>query len=154
MGKPDFTTGPVAPAAASTPGTPPSTSPYANPAKSGDPAPWNAAPPGMATTQLDTPHELATSAGIARQIATDLNQANGDSGPLTLSLSDHVSTASAGTRGFAFSSALTSCTERWLKQCTALHDRIDGIATNLDTTQRTYTANEARNAQLFGTAVH
>ncbi|MFI6155156.1 hypothetical protein ACIBCA_21000 [Kitasatospora sp. NPDC051170] len=138
MGKPDFTTGPVAPAAASTPGPPP----------------WNAAPPGMATTQLDSPHELAASAGMARQIATDLNQANGNSGPLTLGLSDYMSAASGGTRGFAFSSALTSCTERWLKQCTALHDRIDGIATNLDTTQQAYTANEARNARLFGTAVH
>ncbi|MFI9163409.1 hypothetical protein [Kitasatospora aureofaciens] len=154
MGEPDFTTGPVAPAAASTPGTPPSTSPYANPAKSADTAPWNAAPPGMATTQLDSPHELAASAGIARQIATELIQANSNSGPLTLGLSEYMSAASAGTCGFAFSSAVTSCTERWLKQCTALHDRIDGIATNLDTTQRTYTANEVKNAQLFGTAVH
>ncbi|MQS11615.1 hypothetical protein F7Q99_04760 [Streptomyces kaniharaensis] len=146
MGNPDFTTGPVTPAP--TPGTT-GGSPYAKPVHGGG-APWGAAPPGMATIHLDTPHELAASAGIARQIATDLNRANGSAGPNLRSLDEYASTASVRIRGFAFGGALTGSTERWMKQCKALHDKLAGVAADLDRTHREYSVNDAKTSASFG----
>ncbi|MFI9326568.1 hypothetical protein ACIGZJ_03370 [Kitasatospora sp. NPDC052868] len=155
MGNPGFTTGPVAPA--SPPGAPrspapdtvipisaPGTSPFtAGPTPNPSPGP----PPVAPTTRLDHPYELGASAGIARQIATDLDNANGKGGN---NLAEHASTASTRIRGFAFGGALTGSTEHWLQQCRTLHDRLTGTADNLDSTQRSYQANEHATAGQFG----
>ncbi|MGA5816755.1 hypothetical protein ACPC54_02655 [Kitasatospora sp. NPDC094028] len=148
-----FTTGPVAPAPLPAPASAPVPPPASSTAATEPPARLVLAsagsPPGPAsagTTQLDTPHELAASAGIARQIGTDLNSANGKAGPGAHSLTEYASTASTKIRGFSFGGALTGSTERWMQQCQALHDRLDGAAGNLDTTQQNYQNNEARTA--------
>ncbi|MFJ7911671.1 hypothetical protein [Kitasatospora sp. NPDC096204] len=145
MGSPYFTTGPVAPAKDPMPSSGPTytaKSPYAppTPAAGGNPA---LIPPALGTTRLDTPHELNASAGIARQIATDLDNANGKAGPGAHSLTEYASTASTRIRGFSFGGALTGTTERWLQQCKTLHDKLGNVAGNLDKTQRFYGANEA-----------
>ncbi|WP_153882830.1 hypothetical protein [Streptomyces sp. CB01881] len=154
MGNPGFTTGPVAPA--SPPGAPinpapgtvvpisaPGTSPFAAPTPSPSPGPAPTAP----TTRLDNPHELNASAGIARQIATDLDSANGKGGN---NLAEHASTAATRIRGFSFGGALTASTERWLQQCRTLHDKLTGTAEKLDSTQRNYHGNEHATAAGFG----
>ncbi|WP_380284448.1 hypothetical protein [Kitasatospora purpeofusca] len=149
---PGFTTGPVAP----------STSPFANPTPRPTPAPAAGTPaaapgpvpspspgvnPSGTTTRLDRPYELNASAGIARQIAADLDKANGKGGN---NLAEHASTAAGRIRGFAFGGALTGSTERWLQQCKALHDKLTGTADNLDATQRSYQSNETSTAGQFG----
>ncbi|WP_395296740.1 hypothetical protein ACF9IK_27295 [Kitasatospora hibisci] len=152
---PGFTTGPVSPA--SPPGAPrnpapdtvvpisaPGTSPFAAGATP-NPSPGPA--PTAPTTRLDRPYELGASAGIARQIATDLDSANGKGGN---NLAEHASGAAAKIRGFAFGGALTGCTERWLQQCKSLHDKLTGTADKLDATQRNYQANEHSTAGQFG----
>ncbi|WP_369184406.1 hypothetical protein [Streptomyces sp. Y1] len=148
-----FTTGPVAPAPASGPVAGPASGPVAAAAAAEPPARLVLASAGSpsgpsagATTQLDTPHELAASAGIARQIGTDLNSANGKAGPGAHSLTEYASTASTKIRGFSFGGALTGSTERWMQQCQALHDRLDAAAGSLDTTQQNYQNNETRTA--------
>ncbi|MFD0346893.1 hypothetical protein ACFQ0M_14215 [Kitasatospora aburaviensis] len=103
--------------------------------------------PTLPTTRLDHPYELGASAGIARQIATDLDNANGKGGN---NLAEHASGAAVKIRGFAFGGALTSCTERWLQQCKSLHDKLTGTADKLDATQRNYQANEHSTAGQFG----
>ncbi|MBV2153315.1 hypothetical protein [Kitasatospora sp. SUK 42] len=145
MASPYFTTGPVAPATDPTPSTT-KKSPYADPAPPYGGSPVPLIPPPLATTQLDTPHELNASAGIARQIATDLDNANGKAGPGAHSLTEYASTASTRIRGFSFGGALTSSTERWMQQCKTLHDKLGNAAGNLDKTQRFYGANEAKTA--------
>ncbi|WP_406197174.1 hypothetical protein OH807_11415 [Kitasatospora sp. NBC_01560] len=153
MGNPGFTTGPVAPA--SPPGTPrnpapgtvipisaPGPSPFAAPTP--NPAPGPA--PSAGTTRLDHPSELGASGGIARQIATDLDNANGKGGN---NLAEHASTAATRMRGFSFGGALTGSTERWLQQCTALHNKLTHTAENLETTQRSYQANDHATAGQF-----
>ncbi|MEV7783496.1 hypothetical protein [Kitasatospora sp. NPDC088351] len=148
---PGFTTGPVAPA----PATPsPSTSPLARPVSTsaGTPSPSPGPAPSAPTTQLDSPHELNASAGIARQIATDLDNANGKAGHGAHSLGEYASTAATKIRGFSFGGALTSATERWTQQCKTLHDKLTGTADKLDETQRNYAANEARTAGQFGSS--
>ncbi|MGW7443657.1 hypothetical protein [Kitasatospora sp. NPDC054795] len=144
MGTQGFVTGPVAPA----PGLTPSTA--ATPshaglvlASAGGPS---ASSRGSGSTQLDTPYELAASAGMARQIATDLDSANGKAGPGAHSLTEYASTASTKIRGFSFGSALTSSTERWMQQCKTLHDKLGTTAGNLDKTQQNYRTNETRTA--------
>ncbi|WP_316520478.1 hypothetical protein [Kitasatospora brasiliensis] len=139
-----FITGPVAPAPAPIPETA-ATPPYAGLvlASAGSSA---ASSPGSGTTQLDTPYELAASAGMARQIATDLDSANGKAGAGAHSLTEYASTASTKLRGFSFGGALTSSTERWMQQCKALHDKLGSAAENLDKTQQNYHANESRTA--------
>ncbi|MFF2656397.1 hypothetical protein ACFVUH_03425 [Kitasatospora sp. NPDC058032] len=155
---PGFTTGPVAP----------STSPFASPAPRATPSPGPtpapaagtpaAAPgpvpspspgvnPGGTTTRLDRPYELNASAGIARQIAADLDKANGKGGN---NLAEHASTAAGRIRGFAFGGTLTGSTERWLQQCKTLHDKLTGTADRLDATQRAYQSNETSTAGRFG----
>ncbi|MEV7938812.1 hypothetical protein AB0O82_22075 [Kitasatospora sp. NPDC088264] len=146
MVSPYFTTGPVSPASAPAPGSA-RTAPYAPPVQSGGgnvPAPVLA--PGLVTTRLDVPHELNASAGMARQIATDLDNANGKAGPGAHSLTEYASTASTRIRGFSFGGALTGCTERWMQQCKALHDTLGKAAGNLDRTRQSYSANEAATA--------
>ncbi|MFJ9446130.1 hypothetical protein ACIRRH_30360 [Kitasatospora sp. NPDC101235] len=144
MGNQGFTTGPVAPVLDSTPSDA-ATPPYARLVLAGAGSP-SASSPGAGTTQLDTPYELAASAGIARQIATDLDNANGKAGPGAHSLTEYASTASTKIRGFSFGGALTGSTERWMQQCKTLHDKLGTIAGNLDKTQQNYHANEARTA--------
>ncbi|MEV6974528.1 hypothetical protein [Kitasatospora sp. NPDC093806] len=152
---PGFTTGPVAPSsspfAKPTPGptpTPgpvaPAAGPYAKPSPTPSPTPGLA--PGSVSTRLDRPYELNASAGIARQIAGDLDKANGKGGN---NLGEHASTAAGKIRGFAFGGALTGSTERWLQQCKSLHDKLTGTADNLDATQRSYHANETSTAGRF-----
>ncbi|MER7846454.1 hypothetical protein ABTZ03_21140 [Kitasatospora sp. NPDC096077] len=148
MGSPYFTTGPVPPATDPMPSTP-KKSPYAVPAPGGDGSPvspFPLLPPGRPTTQLDTPYELAASAGLARQIATDLDGANTKAGPGAHSLTEYASTASTGIRGFTFGGALTGSTERWLQQCKALHGKVDNAATSLDRTREYYHGNEITTA--------
>ncbi|MFI2611319.1 hypothetical protein [Kitasatospora sp. NPDC018619] len=106
-------------------------------------------PPGRATTRLDTPYELTASAAIARQIAADLDDANGKAGPGAHSLTEYASTASTRIRGFAFGGALTSSTERWLQQCKALHGKLGNAANNLDRTRQYYNSNETTIATDF-----
>ncbi|MEU3567730.1 hypothetical protein AB0E96_04745 [Kitasatospora sp. NPDC036755] len=158
MGSPYFTTGPVAPAKDPMPGpvpgplpTYPVKSPYANPAQPGDASvpPLPLMPPGKATTQLDTPYELTASAAIARQTATDLDDANGKAGPGAHSLTEYASTASTKIRGFSFGGALTGSTERWLQQCKTLHGKLGNAATSLDRTRQFYNANETNIATDF-----
>lgn len=152
MGNPNFVTGPVAPAKDPVPSlasTYPAKSPYSNPAPPNGVNPV-LIPPALGTTQLDTPHELNASAGIARQIATDLDSANGKAGPGAHSLTEYASTASTKIRGFSFGGALTGSTERWLQQCKTLHDKLGSTAANLDKTQRFYGDNEARTAADLG----
>ncbi|MFF3002836.1 hypothetical protein ACFVTF_08530 [Kitasatospora sp. NPDC057940] len=147
MVSPYFTTGPVSPASAPAPGsarTAPYAPPVQPPVQSGGNAP--VLPPGLVTTRLDVPHELNASAGMARQIATDLDNANGKAGPGAHSLTEYASTASTRIRGFSFGGALTGCTERWMQQCKALHDTLGTAAGNLDRTQQSYSANEAATA--------
>ncbi|MCG6492945.1 hypothetical protein MCM47_00990, partial [Kitasatospora sp. A2-31] len=122
------------------PGTSPLT---AGPTPSPSPGPA----PTLPTTRLDRPYELGASAGIARQIATDLDNANGKGGN---NLAEHASGAAAKIRGFAFGGALTGSTERWLQQCKSLHDKLAGTADKLDATQRNYQANEHSTAGQFG----
>lgn len=143
MSNQGFITGPVSPASDPRPGaaTPPPAGLVL--ASAGGPA---GASPGSGTTQLDTPYELAASAGIARQIATDLDNANGKAGPGAHSLTEYASTASTKIRGFSFGGALTSSTERWMQQCKTLHDKLGSLAGNLDKTQQNYQANESRTA--------
>ncbi|MFJ6774457.1 hypothetical protein ACIQOV_26475 [Kitasatospora sp. NPDC091257] len=154
MGSPNFVTGPVAPAKDPMPG-PASTyaakSPYANPAQPSDTTvpPLPLMPPGKATTRLDTPYELTASAAIARQIATDLDNANGKAGAGAHSLTEYASTASTRIRGFSFGGALTGSTERWLQQCKTLHGKLGSAANNLDRTQQYYQSNEAAIAAGF-----
>ncbi|MFE4972460.1 hypothetical protein ACFRAR_10095 [Kitasatospora sp. NPDC056651] len=144
-----FTTGPVAPDPAPAPGTA-ATPPPAGLVLASAGSPSGSAP-GSGSTQLDTPYELAASAGMARQIATDLDSANGKAGPGAHSLTEYASTASTRIRGFSFGGALTSSTERWTQQCKALHDKVGGAADNLDRTQQNYHANETRTtADLSG----
>ncbi|MFB7909182.1 hypothetical protein ACFXPX_13060 [Kitasatospora sp. NPDC059146] len=146
MGSPYFTTGPVAPATDPMPSTTAKKSPYANPAAPGDGGntvpPFPLIPPGKPTTQLDTPYELTASAGLARQIATDLDGANSKAGPGAHSLTEYASTASTKIRGFSFGGALTGSTERWLQQCKTLHDKVTGAANSLDRTREYYHGNE------------
>ncbi|MBD0672502.1 hypothetical protein [Streptomyces sp. CBMA156] len=149
MVSPYFTTGPVAPAPGPTPSatsTYAAKSPYANPTPAPTPSPAPGPGPVLGTTRLDTPHELNASAGIARQIATDLDNANGKAGPGAHSLTEYASTASTKIRGFSFGGALTSSTERWMQQCKTLHDKLGTTAGNLDKTQQNYHANESRTA--------
>ncbi|MFJ7246297.1 hypothetical protein ACIQWA_16810 [Kitasatospora sp. NPDC098652] len=145
MGSPYFTTGPVAPATDPMPTTTAKKSPYAPPAPAdGGNAvpPLPLIPPGKATSQLDTPYELTASAGMARQIATDLDGANSKAGPGAHSLTEYASTASTKIRGFSFGGALTGATERWLNQCKTLHDKVNNAATSLDRTREYYHGNE------------
>ncbi|MFD0276280.1 hypothetical protein ACFVHB_20590 [Kitasatospora sp. NPDC127111] len=170
MGNPGFTTGPVAPA--SPPGAPhnpapdtiipisapntspdavvpisaPNTSPFLRPTSGPTPSPSPGPAPSAATTKLDSPHELGASAGIARQIATDLDNANGKGGN---NLAEHASTAATKIRGFSFGGALTASTDRWLQQCKALHDKLTGTAENLEATQRNYQSNEHATTAQF-----
>ncbi|MFE4396703.1 MULTISPECIES: hypothetical protein [Streptomycetaceae] len=153
MGNPNFVTGPVAPAKDPVPSLELASakdSPYADPAppsSNGGTVP--ALPfihPGKVTTQLDTPYELSASAGMARQIATDLDSANGKAGPGAHSLTEYASTASTKIRGFAFSGTLTGATERWLKECKVLHDKLTNAADGLEQTRQNYHSNEITTA--------
>ncbi|MEU4301430.1 hypothetical protein AB0F92_14315 [Kitasatospora aureofaciens] len=144
MVSPYFTTGPVAPATDPMPSTT-KKSPYAPPAPADNGntvPPLPLLPPDRPTTQLDTPYELTASAGLARQIATDLDNANAKAGPGSHSLTEYASTASTRIRGFSFGSALTTATERWLQQCKTLHDKVNNAATSLDRTREYYHGNE------------
>ncbi|MFJ3792382.1 hypothetical protein [Kitasatospora sp. NPDC090091] len=157
MVSPGFSTGPVSPA--SPPGAPhnpapdtvvPISAPGASPFAAGptpSPSPGPPPTPPNGTTRLDRPYELCASAGIARQVATELDNANGKGGN---NLAEHASGAAAKIRGFAFGGALVSCTERWLQQCRSLHDKLSGTAEKLDVTQCTYQANEHSTAGQFG----
>ncbi|MFD5464043.1 hypothetical protein ACFWIQ_14670 [Kitasatospora sp. NPDC127059] len=145
MGSPYFTTGPVAPATDPMPSTAAKKSPYAPPAPAdnGTTVPQLPfIPPGKVTSRLDTPYELTASAGLARQIATDLDDANAKAGPGAHSLTEYASTAATRIRGFSFGAALTGSTERWLQQCKTLHDKVDNAATGLDQTRQNYHSNE------------
>ncbi|MFC9331264.1 hypothetical protein [Kitasatospora sp. NPDC057015] len=143
---PGFTTGPVAPR----PQAP------AEPAASTrllsaepTPAPSAGTAPSPATTRLDSPHELSASAGIARQIATDLGDAGAKAGPSRHSLGEYAATTAGQLRGFGFGAALTGATERWQQQVTALHDKLTDTAGKLEDTQRNYTHTESANAGRF-----
>ncbi|MGW3045729.1 hypothetical protein ACWC9T_38235 [Kitasatospora sp. NPDC001159] len=148
MVSPQFTTGPVAPATAPgrTGGTNEGPAPGRLVLAGGAGRPPSHPAPGPVTTRLDTPYELGASAGAARQIATDLNSTNGKAGAGAHSLTEYASTAATKVRGFAFGGALTDSTERWLQQCTALHDRLDFAAANLDRSQQGYRTNETATA--------
>ncbi|MBD0695038.1 hypothetical protein [Streptomyces sp. CBMA123] len=144
MGSPYFTTGPVAPATDPMPSTP-KKSPYAPPTSADGgstvpPLPF--IPPGKITSQLDTPYELTASAGMARQIATDLDSTNSKAGPGAHSLTEYAGTAAGKIRGFSFGGALTGSTERWLQQCKTLHDKLANAATGLEQTRQNYHSNE------------
>ncbi|MEU6235366.1 hypothetical protein [Kitasatospora sp. NPDC047058] len=125
----------------------PNSSPSLRPVAAPTPSPSPGPAPSAATTRLDSPHELGASAGIARQIATDLDNANGKGGN---NLAEHASTAATKIRGFSFGGALTASTDRWLQQCRSLHDKLTGAAENLEATQRNYRSNEHATTAQFG----
>ncbi|GAB2631377.1 hypothetical protein GCM10027168_73400 [Streptomyces capparidis] len=99
--------------------------------------------PAKSSLELDSPHELTAGAGIARDLAKDLKDANTKGGTTQQSMSDHADGVAKTFDGtWTLGKALKSATAVWNSQVDALHGTLTDVAKALDDTVRTHRDHE------------